>query len=114
MQEFTVEKKENALIVHCEGPITFDRTPELKALVDKAMDGGDFRHLVADLSGVTFMDSSGIGALVALNSRVYSTQRRLYLYAPTPQVHKILELVKLSNFFEFLSGPEDLELLLSE
>lgn len=114
MHGFDIEKKDKALIVRCEGPITFERTPELKEVVDSAVDGGDFTFLIADLSKVTFMDSSGIGTLVALNSRIYGAQKRFYLMSPTQQVRKTLEMVKLTNFFEFLSGSEDLELLLSE
>lgn len=114
MEQFTVEKLDGALVVHCTGPVTFEHTARLKELVESRLDGSDYRFLVADLSQVTFMDSSGIGTLVALNSKAFSSQKKFYLMAPTEQVRKTLDLVKLSDFFQFLAGPEDLELLLAE
>jgi anti-anti-sigma factor len=56
-----------------------------------------------DLGGVTFIDSSGLGALVRLQKTVTSTGRRLQLVNVPRPVSRILELTGLSDLFAW--GP---------
>jgi anti-anti-sigma factor len=51
-----------------------------------------------DLGGVTFLDSSGIGALVHIRNS--ATHCRLILDNPPPQVRKILDLTGLTDIFD--------------
>ncbi len=111
MQGIEVERKGSALVIHCQGQITFDNVNELKKIVENSIVEQDYSALVVDLSGVEFIDSSGIGVLVALNSRVYSAKRKFFLLSPTQQVMKTLELVKLSAFFDYLEELEDVDLI---
>ncbi len=54
--------------------------------------------LVIDLAGVTFMDSSGIAALVKTNNQLTDTGRRLVLTRPAPNVRKVLGIVGLLDW----------------
>ncbi len=55
--------------------------------------------VVVDLSGLTFMDSTGIGALVVARNRVLANgQGQLVLTRPTAIVRKALEIVGLSQW----------------
>ena len=58
-------------------------------------DGGD---LLVDLSGVTFMDASTIGALVGSRNRLRPRSRSLELRAPSAPALRLLELCGLANF----------------
>ena len=111
MQGFEIEKIGSTLVLSCPGQVTFESVGTMRQVVEDALAAGDFTTLVVDLSHVTFLDSSGIGTLVALNSKVYSAEKKFYLLAPTEQVKKTLELVKLSDFFEFLEAREELDLV---
>ncbi len=114
MQGIKVKRKGSALVIHCQGQITFDNVGELKKIVEDAIVEQDYTALVLDLSEVAFIDSSGIGVLVALNSRVYSAGKRFYLLAPAQQAMKTLELVKLSDFFDYLDELEDIDLVVEQ
>lgn len=46
--------------------------------------------IVVDLSQVTFIDSSGLGALVELHNRLQRTGRRLALVAPAGSAPAVL------------------------
>jgi len=111
MQGLDAELRGEVLLITCPGEITFENTTELRAFVEGKLADKAYNALVMDLSGVPFIDSSGIGMLVALNSKVYSAGKKLYLLTPTEQVRKTLELVKLSSFFDFIVDPEELDLL---
>lgn len=67
-------------------------------------------HLLVDLAGVSFLDSSGLGALVRAltNSQKEGGQTKL-LHAG-PQVLKLLEMTKLDSVFEI---HDDLEAAVS-
>jgi len=61
---------------------------------------GDEKPLIVDLSGISFLDSSGMGALVALEKEARSGKPPLVLCAPSPQARKTLETARLQDFFK--------------
>lgn len=57
-----------------------------------------------DLSSTRFIDSSGLGALIALNKAMSAAGGRTRLLRPTPQVLQVLELTRLHRVFEIVSS----------
>jgi anti-sigma B factor antagonist len=55
---------------------------------------------VVDLSGVTFLDSSGLGVLIAAKKRAADADADLALAAPSPACRKVLEISGADQFFE--------------
>lgn len=51
--------------------------------------------LVADMAGVTFVDSSGLRAILELSERAHGMGRRLVLRAPSVAVVRLLEITGL-------------------
>jgi anti-sigma B factor antagonist len=60
----------------------------------------DVHSLVIDLSGVTFIDSSGIGALVRIRNIALEFDKQLALRSPSERVSKILKITALDQVFE--------------
>jgi anti-sigma B factor antagonist len=56
---------------------------------------GPIPTLVLDLAGITFIDSSGIGALVTLSSDAADSGIGFVLRNPSPRVTRILEITGL-------------------
>ncbi|MEM1298032.1 MAG: STAS domain-containing protein [Pseudomonadota bacterium] len=56
-------------------------------------------ELLVDVSEVTFVDSSGIGALVGLRKKV-GEHGSVVLLNPQPFVRKVLSLTKMTHLFE--------------
>jgi len=56
--------------------------------------------VVVDMSNVTFMDSSGLAALVGPLKRFRSMNGQIVLRSPTRGVRKVLELTGLTRVFE--------------
>jgi len=59
---------EPAAIVPVEGEVTFSNVGQLSRRLDAALAEGA-RNLVVDLAGVTFIDSSGLSALLTASAR---------------------------------------------
>lgn len=57
------------------------------------------RPLLLDLAGVTFLDSTGIGALLELRNQALVRERDTEIVAMSGLVERVLELAGLSDLF---------------
>jgi anti-sigma B factor antagonist len=108
MEELQLDKKDGVCIIRYSGELTLEITPQLKKKLEEPLESGECRILVMDLSKTVFMDSSGIGFLVALNNRIRQKGDKFILLSPSPQVRKTLTLVKLIDYFETIEDEDDL------
>jgi anti-sigma B factor antagonist len=59
-----------------------------------------------DLRGLTFMDSSGIRAILKADARARAVGTRLRLIAGPERVHRVFQITRLDDHLEFVD-PED-------
>ena len=111
MENLTWLQKGNCLVGRYSGEITMEITQDFKREMEKALEQDQTGTLVLDLSEVNFMDSSGIGFLVACNTRLQTSGKSLVLLSPSSQVRKTLGLVQLMDFFKVAESEQDLDAL---
>ena len=58
------------------------------------------RNFDVDLSDTTFLDSSGLGALIGLYRTATSRSGVVRLLSPRPPIMQVLELTRMKNVFE--------------
>ncbi|MCA0870773.1 STAS domain-containing protein [Seohaeicola saemankumensis] len=63
-------------------------------------------RVILDLSSVTFIDSSGLGAIVAAMKQL-GDGRRLDLAGLTPMVEKVFRLTRMDTVFTLFSSLDD-------
>lgn len=63
-------------------------------------------HVILDLSSVAFIDSSGLGAIVAAMKQL-GDHRRLDLAGLTPMVEKVFRLTRMDTVFDLFVSLED-------
>jgi anti-sigma B factor antagonist len=114
MHGLQIEQRDGVLLAALHVEVTLESIQEIKSELEQALAESGRDVLVLDLSGVNFMDSSGISFLVALNTTMNSHSGLLYLYRPAGSVLKALELVQLRNFFNILMTEDELAALLPE
>jgi anti-sigma B factor antagonist len=56
------------------------------------------RHLILNLSGVSFLASSGVGALLALVEEYHQSTCRVRLVEVSPSVESVIRLLNLDQF----------------
>ena len=71
----------------------------LKQRIQQLVEKGA-RRLILDLEGVDFLDSSGLGALVACLRRVREKQGEIKLAGLRPEVQSIFEITRVSRLFQ--------------
>jgi anti-sigma B factor antagonist len=77
-------------VVRVVGEIDLATAPQLRTLLGELIDAGA-AQVVLDCSGLEFLDSSGIGVLVAARSRL-GDDGALVLVAPPAHVRKVLDI----------------------
>jgi anti-sigma B factor antagonist len=59
------------------------------------------RSVIVDLTGVTLLDSSGIGALVSLLNQARSDGGKVGVICPRPTLRRVFEIAGMRNAFVF-------------
>lgn len=85
-------------VLECSGRLNMVSAPTFRETVAKVVTDGRAR-VVVELSGVEFMDSSGLGALVGSLKAARQAGGDLRIAAPSEQVEMVL---KLSNMDKIL------------
>ena len=65
--------------------------------------------VIVDLKNVTFMDSSGLGALVLARKSVHAARGKLLLSSISEPVKMLFELTSMNNVFEIMSDRTELK-----
>lgn len=61
------------------------------------------KRLDMDFSTITFVDSIGLGTLIALHKTLRTQEGSMRLLRPVPEVRQILEMTRLNNLIELVS-----------
>jgi anti-sigma B factor antagonist len=93
-------------VVAPSGRLDVAGAPALKAAVGEAVRNGTPR-LVIDMEGVSFVDSTGLGSVIAALKMVRGSKGDLRLAAPNQQVRVVLELTTLDRVFAYYPTVED-------
>jgi anti-sigma B factor antagonist len=90
-------------LVTAVGELDLNTCPQFKKALDSAARRA-VNHLVVDLSGVTFMDSTALSLLAAEQRR---RAEPLHLVATEPQLLRILEVTGCTRIFVIHSSLDD-------
>lgn len=96
--ELVAEQRDGVLIVRAmEDRIDAAGAIQFKERMRGLMQTGEAR-VVLDMSRVNFLDSSGLGAVVAV-MKLLGPDRRLELAGLTPTVQKVFRLTRMESIF---------------
>ena len=93
------EKRNGTLRVRLEGELDHRRAGEIRAELDALIADPRVRRLVFDLSGLEFMDSSGIGMMIG---RYKLMKRRGGSVAVMPGGARMDRIMRLSGLYEII------------
>jgi len=90
---FTVRRTNGSTAIAVAGEIDGATAPEL----DAALGVFEQEAVTVDLSGVNFLDSSGLGTLVEAHKRIGLAGGRMAVTGAQPNVQKVFELTNLAD-----------------
>ena len=106
----TLKKDESVVIIGLGSALVIN---ELTDAVSKSLNQEE-RLFALDMHELKFIDSSGLGGLVAQFKQVNVQGGKLVLYGLTPFVQKLVELTKLNRVLTIASDEVEAKFLLSK
>lgn len=82
----------DSLVVRLDGELDISTAPQLAARIDELLDAG-IRHLVVDVSGLTFVDVSGLRAIIALRTQGRQQLIAVRVAGASRHMRRVLEIV---------------------
>jgi anti-sigma B factor antagonist len=104
MLEITVENYKRVDMVTVSGRVDGSNAGELEAAFNGLTDEGRYQ-IVAELSGVEYMSSAGLRALVATMRECKKHRGDLRLATPSDRINEVLELAGLDSIFQIFDDP---------
>ncbi len=94
-------------IIKLSGKITIGAGDvKIRELIDQALEEGK-KHILLDLAGVSTIDSSGIGEMVACYTTVTKQGGQLKLLRLSPKINDILQVTQLITVFDVFDDEEE-------
>lgn len=93
-----VDTRDGAAVVHVSGSCTMTVS---KTLADclRELGGAGHKLVIVDTSQLDFIESSGLGGIVAGYLRLRLNKGEMRLVNPTPDIRKLLEMTRLVQLF---------------
>jgi len=109
MTDLNMEFKDmdGKMVVVVRGDIDAYHSAEFKKVIKEKMVSYSGSTLVLDLSNVSYIDSAGLGSLVALLKNARTSGKNFVLSSLKPNVKRIFEMTRLDKVFKIVDTPEE-------
>lgn len=102
-----VEERGQATVMRLTGRLDAPAATLLRQRCGELREQQGCRHLALDLSGISFVASSGVGALLALTEEFGKTGGNLYLAPISTAVASVIKLLNLEQFLAIYGGVDE-------
>ena len=104
--EYQLETINSVPVLHLSGEIDLYTAPAFKDAISDPVSQGH-RHIVLDMNEVTFMDSSGFGALLSASKPLRLVSGSIHLAACNETITRMLEITRLNSIIPVYNTPAD-------
>lgn len=87
-----MEIRRDTMLVRPRGELDLGVADMFRETLERGLERYAVRHMVLNLSGITFIDSSGLGVILGRYKRLAGSGGRISLVGARPHVRRILEL----------------------
>src|SRR4051794_38391236 len=104
--DLVIEVREESPVSHMvlSGEFDLAGIPQFEERV-RTVEAASPEAIVADLTAVQFMDSSGLRALVTASDRAEKAGRRFAIVPGPPQVRRVFEITQLDERLDLVDDP---------
>jgi anti-anti-sigma factor len=95
---FDVKRSPRAAVVRISGSASMNEADKLRERLE-TLAGEKFPLVVLDLSGLDFICSLGLGAIILMHLKNRHHDGQIRLVAPQPAVQELLETTRLTKLF---------------
>lgn len=102
----TRKEGDNVAVIVLTGEVDVYTSPRVKQEIVDLLNGGTIR-LVVDLSGVEYLDSTGLGVLIGGLKRARERDGDLKLVCDNVRIQRIFEITGLTKIFDIFHSEAD-------
>jgi anti-anti-sigma factor len=106
--ELDTRLEDGVAVIALRGELDIAATTALDDAVLAAADEPATQGIVIDLSGLDFMDSSGLRAIAMAQQRLDGQGVRFALVRGGDPVHRVFEITRMTERLPWVDGPADL------
>ncbi len=101
-----VRTVDNVTVIDCTGDVDLYSSPKLRDKLLESMRGAS-SHVLVNMSGVSYIDSSGIATLVEGLQLSQRTRTRFGLFGLRSNARSVLELARLNRVFAIFDNEQE-------
>ncbi len=98
--EISVVIKRKTLIVSLKGELDHHSAKEVKDMIEEVIKNSGVENLIFDLSGLSFMDSSGIGVVVGRYKLISSIGGRVAIIKGNRSIDRLLKMSGITKIID--------------
>ncbi len=87
------------ITITLQGKITFENTGEIREKMKEILREDSIKHLILNMEGVSFIDSSGLGLLVSIKNTMIRKDGTFSMVNLSDTVRKIMKQTGLDRYF---------------
>jgi anti-anti-sigma factor len=95
--DYTIRRHGDTITVTPEGDVSLETTPLLREVLRQVVESQEGGRIDVELRSVTFIDSAGIGVLVAARRAAAARDTELMLTDPGPMIRMVLQIAGLDG-----------------
>lgn len=99
-----LETKDNVLLVRLKGELDHHTAENLREKVSEIIEKNKIHHIVLNLQGLTFMDSSGLGVILGRYKQIQSQGGEMVVCSISPPVKRLFD---MSGLFKIIRLVDD-------
>jgi anti-sigma B factor antagonist len=104
---FTHEIRSNVLVIKLSGDLIGENNSADVIAVVTDMLQQKIKTCIVDISGLRYINSSGIGLLITILTKFRNKGGEVYLMKPSESVQKLLVITKLNAIFQIIQSEEE-------
>ena len=105
--EYDTERDDDGAVVRIRGDLDMSGTLRLEQELTRLIERDHVGRLTLDLSGVRFIDSTGLGLVINTEQAARQDGIALELVPASREVHRVFEMVGLADVLPFTGTPAD-------
>ena len=106
--EVDTQEREGLVQVSLRGELDLSTVDKVEAEL-RRIEQDDAKLLVLDLSGLTFLDSTGLRLMVTADQRARKAGRRVAIVKGPETVHRVFTITKLDDRLQMVDDVEELK-----
>jgi len=106
--EFDTQQQDSAVHVHLRGELDLSSTERIERELER-VEAERPELIVLDLSGLTFLDSTGLRLIVTADQRARQSDRRLAVIKGPASVQRVFSITKLDERLTMVDDASELQ-----